>query len=63
MDPSSSALASAVDAVSSSQSALSVVALKSAEKQQASVLQLFANASPPAPPADSGRGQQVDTHA
>ena len=63
MDPSSSALASAVDAVSSSQSALSVVALKSAEKQQASVLQLFSNASPPAPPADSGRGQQVDVHA
>lgn len=63
MDGSSSAVASAVDAFSSSQSALSVVALKSAEKEQTSVLQLFSNASPPAPPANSGRGQQVDVHA
>ena len=63
MDGVSSAVSSAVDAFSSSQSALSVFALKAAEKEQASVLQLFSNASPSAPPASGGRGQIVDTHA
>lgn len=60
MDPSSGAVASAVNAFSASQSALSVVALKSAEKEQTSVLQLFSNTTNPSPPSGSGRGQSVD---
>ena len=59
MDPSSVAVASAVNAFSSSQSALSVVALKTAEKEQASVLQLF-NPANAVPPPSSGRGQNLN---
>ncbi len=59
MDPTSGALASAVDSFSSSQSALSVVALKAAEKEQASVLQLF-NPANAVPPPESGRGQNLN---
>lgn len=59
MDPTSGALASAVDSFSSSQSALSVVALKAAEKEQASVLQLF-NPANSVPPPESGRGQKLN---
>lgn len=56
---SSGAVASAVNAFSSGQSAFSVVALKSAEKEQASVLQLF-NPANAVPPPGSGRGRHVD---
>ena len=61
MDPSSgaSAVANAVGAFSSGQSGLAVVALKSAEKQQASILQLF-NPANSVPPPSSGRGQNVN---
>jgi hypothetical protein len=61
MDPSSgaSAVASAVNAFTSSQSGLSVIALRTAEKEQASVLQLF-NPANAVPPPGSGRGQQVN---
>ena len=61
MDVSSGAVATAVNAVSSTPSALSVVALKSAEKEQTSVLQLFNNVS--APPLATGRGQNLDITA
>lgn len=59
MDVSSDAVTTAVSAVSSTSSALSVVALKSAEKEQTSVLQLFNTAVP----ADTSRGQHLDITA
>lgn len=61
MDPSSgaTAVANAVSAFTSDQSGLAVIALRTAEQQQASVLQLFSLATA-VPPPGSGRGQQVD---
>ena len=61
MDPSSGAgaVSNAVSAFSSGQSGLAVVALKAAEKEQASVLQLF-NPANSVPPPSSGRGQNLN---
>ncbi len=56
---SSGAVASAVTQFSQSNSGLAVVALKAAEKEQASVLQLF-NPANAVPPPESGRGQHVN---
>lgn len=60
MDPSSgtAAVAGAVSAFTQGNSGLAVVALKSAEKEQASVLQLFSSAT--VPPPGSGRGQNLN---
>jgi hypothetical protein len=59
---SSGAVSSAVTQFSQGNSGLAVVALKSAEKEQSSVLQLFSSANV-APPSESGRGQHVNTTA
>lgn len=61
MDP-SSGVASAVTQFSQGNSGLAVVALKAAEKEQASVLQLF-NPANSVPPPESGRGQNVNITA
>jgi hypothetical protein len=65
MDVSSSASTAVASAVSAFQdnSGLAVVALRSAEREQAAILQLFSNASTVTPPASSGRGQNLDISA
>ncbi len=55
----SSGVASAVTQFSQGNSGLAVVALKAAETEQASVLQLF-NPANAVPPPSSGRGQNVN---
>jgi hypothetical protein len=64
MDPSSgaTAVAGAVTQFSQGQSGLAVVALKAAEKEQSSVLQLF-NPANSVPPPSSGRGQNLNISA
>ncbi len=65
MDPTSGAGGAVATAVNSfsANSGLSVVALKSAEKEQTSILQLFNNASSPAPSPETGRGQNLNITA
>jgi len=59
---SSSAVASAVTQFSQGNSGLAVVALKAAEQEQTSVLQLF-NPANSVPPPESGRGQNLNITA
>ena len=59
---SSSAVASAVTQFSQGNSGLAVFALKAAEKEQSSILQLF-NPANSVPPPESGRGQNLNITA